>query len=136
MAQTASGDDVASETWSRFSRELVRAGRADARTAERLRSVRAQYRAPPPGGRIDVRVETRASDPTAVVEVEAHDRVGLLSELARAFAELGMDVRAAKVATYGPRVVDVFYATPGAAASWSSDVVSGLRRALLDVARG
>src|SRR5205823_6626583 len=43
VAQTASGDDVASETWSRLWREPVRAGRADARTAERLRSVRAQY---------------------------------------------------------------------------------------------
>jgi [protein-PII] uridylyltransferase len=44
-----------------------------------------------------------------VVEVSAPDRIGLLYDLARAFEELALDVHLAKVATYGPRVVDAFY---------------------------
>src|SRR5204862_1931136 len=126
----------APETWIRLRRELSRAGRGDERTAERLRSVRAQYRVPPKGGRIDVRIERTAADPSVVVEVEALDRVGLLYGLARVFAVRGLDVRAAKVATYGPRVVDVFYVTPGTAGPSSAAAVEELRRALLEVARG
>jgi [protein-PII] uridylyltransferase len=44
-----------------------------------------------------------------VVEVSAPDRIGLLFDLARAFHELDLDVHVAKVATYGPRVIDAFY---------------------------
>ena len=43
------------------------------------------------------------------MEVHADDDVGLLYRLASAFSELGLDVRVAKVATLGSRVVDVFY---------------------------
>ena len=52
-----------------------------------------------------------ASDFYAVVEVGAADRPGLLFDLAGAFADAQADVHLAKVATYGPRVVDVFYVT-------------------------
>jgi [protein-PII] uridylyltransferase len=43
------------------------------------------------------------------MEVGAPDRLGLLFDLGRAFADRGLDVHLAKVATYGPRVVDAFY---------------------------
>lgn len=54
-------------------------------------------------------VDNRASDFSTVVEVHATDRIGLLSTIARALAELELDVRLAKVSTYGDDVVDVFY---------------------------
>jgi [protein-PII] uridylyltransferase len=44
-----------------------------------------------------------------VVEVHVDDDVGLLFRLASVFADLGLDVRVAKAATLGERVVDVFY---------------------------
>jgi len=44
-----------------------------------------------------------------VIEVGAPDRIGLLFDVTRTFAELGLDVHLAKVATYGERVVDAFY---------------------------
>jgi [protein-PII] uridylyltransferase len=41
--------------------------------------------------------------------VGAPDRLGLLYDITRTFAELGLDVHLAKVATYEGRVVDSFY---------------------------
>jgi len=58
-----------------------------------------------------VKVDHATSDFFTVVEVGAADRLGLLFDLARTFASQDLDVHLAKVATYGPRVVDVFYVT-------------------------
>ncbi len=44
-----------------------------------------------------------------MIEVGAPDRIGLLFEITRTFAELELDVHLAKVATYGERVIDAFY---------------------------
>ena len=41
--------------------------------------------------------------------MHAPDHVGLLAQVASTFADLDVDVRTAKVATLGDRVVDVFY---------------------------
>ena len=60
-------------------------------------------------GPVTVEVNTDESDTDTVVEVHADDDVGLLYRLASAFVELHVDVRVAKVATLGQRVVDVFY---------------------------
>jgi [protein-PII] uridylyltransferase len=58
---------------------------------------------------IEVRVLNDVSDFATVVEIEAPDRLGLLFDLARTFEDLQLDVSLAKVATYGPRVIDAFY---------------------------
>lgn len=50
-----------------------------------------------------------ASDTSSVVEVRAHDSVGLLHRLTRALADLELDVRSARVSTLGAEVVDAFY---------------------------
>jgi [protein-PII] uridylyltransferase len=44
-----------------------------------------------------------------VIEVGAPDRIGLLFDITRTFAELHLDVHLAKVATFDGRVVDAFY---------------------------
>jgi len=44
-----------------------------------------------------------------VVEVRAHDAIGLLHRLTRALADAGLDVRTARVSTLGAEVVDAFY---------------------------
>ena len=54
-------------------------------------------------------MNTEESETDTVVEVHADDDLGLLYRLASTFAELSLDVRIAKVATLGKRVVDVFY---------------------------
>jgi [protein-PII] uridylyltransferase len=50
-----------------------------------------------------------ASESASVVEVRAHDSVGLLHRLTRALADLGLDVRSARMSTLGAEVVDAFY---------------------------
>jgi [protein-PII] uridylyltransferase len=60
-------------------------------------------------GPVQIYVRTDQSDTDTVVEVHADDEVGLLYRLASAFADLELDVRVAKVATLGQRVVDSFY---------------------------
>ena len=62
--------------------------------------------APP---RTQVAVHSEASDTATVVEVRAPDRVGTLYRITRVLADLGLDIRSAKVATVGHEVVDAFY---------------------------
>jgi [protein-PII] uridylyltransferase len=50
-----------------------------------------------------------ASSAASVVEVRAHDRIGLLYRLTRALADTGLDVRSARMTTLGAEVVDAFY---------------------------
>ena len=50
-----------------------------------------------------------ASVSSTVVEVRAHDAIGLLHRLTRALADAGLDVRSARVSTLGAEVVDAFY---------------------------
>jgi [protein-PII] uridylyltransferase len=62
---------------------------------------------PPPA----VRFDDAASTSATVVEVHARDRIGVLYRIARAFAELDLDVRTAKIQTMGDLIVDAFYIT-------------------------
>lgn len=50
-----------------------------------------------------------ASQHASVVEVRAHDSIGLLYRLTRVLADLGLDVRSARLSTLGAEVVDAFY---------------------------
>jgi [protein-PII] uridylyltransferase len=76
--------------------------------AEQLRARIRRYRIPDPGD-VTIVVDQDASPSATVVEVHAPDHVGLLAQVASTFADLGVDVRTAKVSTLGERVVDVFY---------------------------
>ena len=75
---------------------------------EQLRARIRRYRIPDPGD-VAIVVDEDASPSATVVEVHAPDHVGLLAQVASTFADLGVDVRTAKVSTLGERVVDVFY---------------------------
>jgi [protein-PII] uridylyltransferase len=56
-----------------------------------------------------VNVDNDASASATVIEVEGADRPGLLFDIAHAIFGLGLSISSAIVATYGERVVDVFY---------------------------
>jgi [protein-PII] uridylyltransferase len=58
---------------------------------------------------VTVAVDNGASDFSTVIEVGAPDRIGLLHDITRAFADLKLDVHLAMVATFDGRVVDAFY---------------------------
>jgi [protein-PII] uridylyltransferase len=46
-----------------------------------------------------------------LIELVAPDRAELLTTVGRVFAEFGLDLSTAKIATLGERVEDVFYVT-------------------------
>jgi len=100
--------------WDRFERQLRDALEdeldVDAALLERahaygrLRRPQAARVAPP-----HVIVDNEASSEATVIEVHAADEVGVLFRIARALADLALDIRHAKVSTLGPEVIDTFY---------------------------
>ncbi len=56
-----------------------------------------------------VLIDNRASAAHTVIEVNGRDRPGFLFDVARAFSDLSLRIATARIATYGERVVDVFY---------------------------
>jgi [protein-PII] uridylyltransferase len=56
-----------------------------------------------------VLIDNAASATHTVIEVNGRDRPGLLYDVTRALTDLGLQISAAKISTFGERVVDVFY---------------------------
>ena len=56
-----------------------------------------------------VLINNSASQTHSLVEINARDRAGLLHKVTRTLTQLGLQISSALVATYGERVVDVFY---------------------------
>jgi [protein-PII] uridylyltransferase len=72
----------------------------------------------PPRGRLkafavepDVTINNQWSNRYTMVEVTGLDRPGLLYELTATLSRLSLNIASAHVATFGERVVDVFYVT-------------------------
>jgi [protein-PII] uridylyltransferase len=78
-----------------------------ARRAEAYAGRRRPRAARPP--RCEVGIDNELSDDATVVDVHAPDGVGLLYRVTRAVAELGLDIRSARVQTVGHQAVDCFY---------------------------
>lgn len=79
-----------------------------------------------------VRIDNTASGTSTVVEVRAPDRLGVLYRITRAFADLDLDIRSARVDTLGHEVVDAFYVrTASGAKIEDRDHVRELERAIL-----
>jgi [protein-PII] uridylyltransferase len=99
------------------------------RVADRRRDY-ARPGAEPGPVKVHIVVDESATD--TLVEVHADDEIGLLYRLAATFADLGLDVRVAKVATQGDRVVDVFYVRDAAGAKIDDrEVIEKLHSALV-----
>jgi len=128
-------EHVGPERWERFEAVLAEALRG-ADLEPRIRDLRAHYRPPPAGIPVAVRLDEDVSDYFTVVEVGAADRLGLLFDLARTFARQRVDVHLAKVATYGPRVIDAFYVTDEEGRKLSDEARAEALRAALAAAAG
>jgi [protein-PII] uridylyltransferase len=101
--------DIDIQRWSRFESILQRAVARGMDMDEEVRSVRSRYRLWLTDVPVTVTIDHDASDVFTVIEVAAPDGLGLLFGLSKVFSEQGLDVHLAKAATYGPRVIDVFY---------------------------
>ena len=60
-----------------------------------------------------VLVSNNASNTHTVVEINGKDAPGLLYNVTRKMADMGLQIQTASVSTYGDRVVDVFYVKDG-----------------------
>jgi [protein-PII] uridylyltransferase len=56
-----------------------------------------------------VSIDNSLSDELTVIEVNGRDRPRLLFDLANAITDLNINISSAQVATFGEKVVDVFY---------------------------
>ncbi|RJK98253.1 [protein-PII] uridylyltransferase [Vallicoccus soli] len=146
-APSGEGADVAVDTWlvvpeyddepvaDRLREDLVRAleGRLDVNgLLDRREAARGPVRVPVQPARVEV--VPGASGSATVLEVRAHDRPALLHRLGRALSLSGLDVRAARVATMGAEVVDVFYVVDGEGRPLTDDRARETARILRDVA--
>jgi [protein-PII] uridylyltransferase len=101
--------EVPERRWREFRQTLRRAVDGSISLDRRVDEKRRWYPAPKAPAPLTVAVDDRASDFSTVIEVGGPDRLGLLYDITRTFADLGLDVHLAKVATYEGRVVDSFY---------------------------
>ncbi|MGH2635644.1 MAG: ACT domain-containing protein, partial [Actinomycetota bacterium] len=101
--------DVAERRWRDFRGTLRRTIEGRLSLSYRVDEKRRHYPAARHDLPVRVAVDNEASDFFTVIEVGAPDRIGLLFDVTRTFAELQLDVHFAKVATFGARVVDAFY---------------------------
>jgi [protein-PII] uridylyltransferase len=107
--QGAFEPEVGEERWREFRTTLRKAIEGRLSLDHRVREKRRHYPGPRADVPVRVEVDNDASDFFTVIEVGAPDRLGLLFDITRTFAELQLDVHLAKVATFGGRVVDAFY---------------------------
>jgi [protein-PII] uridylyltransferase len=56
-----------------------------------------------------VLIDNKASDQHTVIEINGRDRLGLLHDLTAALTASGLQISSAHIATFGERIVDVFY---------------------------
>ena len=106
-----------------------------------LRLPEVMARRGPPKGRLkafaiepDVTINNQWSNRYTVIEVTGLDRPGLLYELTATLSKLSLNITSAHVATFGERVVDVFYVTDLLGAKLSSPTREiAIKRALLQL---
>src|SRR6185295_12214105 len=98
----------------------------------------------PPKGRIKafalepaVTINNQWSHRYTMVEVTGLDRTGLLYELTATLSKLNLNIASAHVATFGERVVDVFYVTDLMGAQITSPTrQAAIKRALVALLAG
>jgi [protein-PII] uridylyltransferase len=85
----------------------------------------------------EVLINNQWSNRYTVVEIAGLDRPGLLYELTSTLSRLNLNIASAHVATFGERVVDVFYVTDLLGAKITAPLrQSAIKRALISVISG
>lgn len=105
------GDVVDESKWKNIESDLREAFQGKLDAAERLKKRRKPTltlkRMPYKPPRVEFDLES--SDSCSIIEVYAHDRVGLLFDITYALAEMGLDIDRAIIATEVDQAADVFY---------------------------
>ncbi|MEI8057990.1 MAG: [protein-PII] uridylyltransferase [Actinomycetes bacterium] len=115
----------------RVREDIARAIAGSLDVAARLDAREQAYPAPIGIAAPRVEVIAQASDRATVLEVRAHDAPGLLHRITRAIASADVTITAARVATLGSEVVDVFYLVDQEGAELTPERSAGLVTAVL-----
>ena len=83
----------------------------DARIAERARVYRRRTALAAKPVATSVMFDIESATDATIVEVRTEDHIGVLYHLTRTLAEMGLDIRSAKIQTISNEVVDTFYVT-------------------------
>lgn len=83
-----------------------------------------------------VQLDTSAADNALVIEASGRDRPGLLHDLARALADSGLSLQAARIDGYGERAVDSFYVTKDGTKVTDKATLAEIRDSLMKVLSG
>ena len=101
--------------WSRLTDDVRRAIKGflaiDARIAERARVYRRRSALAAREAGTSVVFDTASATNATIVEVRTADHVGVLYQVTRILAEMGLNIRYAKIQTLAHEVVDAFYVT-------------------------
>jgi [protein-PII] uridylyltransferase len=101
--------EITERRWRAFRTTLRRTIEGSISLEHRVDDKRRYYAPPRLVTPITIRDHNDVSEFSTVIEVGAPDRIGLLFDVTRTFADLHLDVHLAKVATFEGRVVDSFY---------------------------
>jgi len=134
----AGDDDDRGRAWEEFERSLasVLAGEQSLEALLRQRGpARFGETSTPSRLPAAVTVSNEESDHFTIVDVSTNDRLGLLYDLTRTFAEHDVAIHVSKAATILDQVADTFYVRDAADRKLSDpDGIEALRKALLDAA--
>lgn len=98
-------------------------------------------RAPGPAARLSrpeirIEIDNQTVESATIIDIFAYNKLGFLYTVARQIFELGLDVRFARVSTYGGQVMDVFYVTDDRGRKIRSRArLNTIRRHLITTAR-
>jgi [protein-PII] uridylyltransferase len=101
--------EITERRWRAFRSTLRHTIEGSISLEHRVDDKRRRYAPPRFPTPVTIRAHNDVSEFSTVIEVGAPDRIGLLFDVTRTFAELHLDVHLAKVATFDGRVVDSFY---------------------------
>ena len=101
--------EITEARWRAFRNTLRRTIEGSISLEHRVREKGRHYPRPRMPSPVTIRVLNDVSEFSTVIEVGASDRIGLLHDITRTFADLHLGVHLAKVATFDGRVVDAFY---------------------------
>lgn len=123
--------------WAEVERNLQAVVSGEA-TAEEFLAKRTRYvtekRVVGPPVRAEVTINNRISDTHTVIEMKAHDRLGLLYLVTHTMVDFNLDIYLAKISTEGNRAVNVFYVTDLAGEKiFDEELIGRIREALEDI---
>ncbi|MDP9301824.1 MAG: HD domain-containing protein, partial [Actinomycetota bacterium] len=101
--------EITEARWRAFRNTLRRTIEGSISLEHRVREKGRHYPRPRVPSPVTISVLNDVSEFSTVIEVGASDRIGLLHDITRTFADLHLGVHLAKVATFDGRVVDAFY---------------------------